>query len=371
MLKDLLRTLRQLPDRRFLKVLGVSLLLAALLYVGLVAAVAWALTSFSLFELTWLDRLVDVLGWIAFAWIAILLFPSFAMAIQGLLLEDVAQAVESRYYPDLPEPRPQSWGELIVTTLQLLLTVLAVNLLLLPVYLALIFVPPLNLALFYLVNGWLLGREYFETVALRRLEPREARTLRRRNRSQVWLTGAVIAALFSIPFVNLTAPVIGTALMLHRFRRLQDRADQPTAGNGRGRAVLATMLLAALIIAAARFETASLPGGPVGAGAQAARIIGPEMPPDPGELLGLGQIDVRNRLGAPELVRREGPARVWQYTSDTCVLDLYLYAEADDFKVIYVKTRGRRADREAGIWCYAAIIANGRDALPEPVSARR
>jgi len=42
----------------------------------------------------------------------------------------------------------------------------------LPLY---IFVPGVNLVLFYGLNGYLLGREYFAMVAMRRLDPRERR----------------------------------------------------------------------------------------------------------------------------------------------------------------------------------------------------
>lgn len=368
MLKDIYRTIAQLPDPRFLKVLAASLALAALLYAGLFALVAWALTSFSLFDLAWLDTLIDLLGGLLFAWIAILLFPSFAMAIQGLLLEGVAAAVESRHYPGLPPPRSQSWAEVIGTTARIVLLTLAVNLLLLPVYLALTFVPPLNLALFYLVNGWLLGREYFETVALRRMEPRAARALHRANRGAIWLTGAAIAAMFSIPLLNLAAPVLGTALMLHRFERLRAKAGLRDA-EMRSRSAPAIMMLLALAAAAAHLGPAPQTLAPQSA-ALPPRITERAAPPAPEELLGLWQTDIAGRLGPPALVRRDGPARVWQYASEACVLDLFLYAERGDFRVAYVKTRARRAGEAPGPWCYADIIESGRSARTEAAAAR-
>jgi uncharacterized protein involved in cysteine biosynthesis len=96
------------------------------------------------------------------------------------------------------------------------LTIL-LNLLVLPVYL---FVPGLNFFVFLGLNGYLFGREYFEVVALRRLEPDAARTLRRRFAGRVFLAGAAIAGLFAVPFVNLLAPVVATAFMLHFFEGL-------------------------------------------------------------------------------------------------------------------------------------------------------
>jgi len=88
---------------------------------------------------------------------------------------------------------------------------LLLNLLALPVYLL---VPGINLFLF------LLGREYFEVVALRRLDAAATRAARNRFGLRVFLGGVMIAALFSLPLVNLVAPVIATAFMVHVFEAL-------------------------------------------------------------------------------------------------------------------------------------------------------
>ena len=371
MLKDLSRTLAQLTDRPLIRVLGVSLVLALILYAALVVVAAWAISYLSVFDINWLDSIIRFLGSLAVALIALLLFPSFAMAIQGLLLEDVALAVESRHYPDLPPPRPQSWGELAIGTGRLVALAATVNLLMLPLYLALIFVPPLNLLLFYVVNGWLLGREYFETVALRRLTPKEVGGVRKTHQAYVWLTGAVIAFLFTIPVLNLFVPVIGTALMLHRFERLRARGGAQRDGVAAGR-ILTTGALALMASAAVLAAHAPDRGGYFDRRAVAARFDGTGAAPDPAELIGLEAAEVEKRLGSPELVRREAGARVWQYTSSSCVLDLFLYEEGGAFRVEYLKTRARRPEREAGKWCYAGIIAASQPALGgSPVSAQR
>jgi uncharacterized protein involved in cysteine biosynthesis len=90
--------------------------------------------------------------------------------------------------------------------------------------LVLIWIPPLNLLLFYLLNGYLLGREYFEMVAVRRLDPAATKRLRRDRRGRVILAGAVITFLLTIPLVNLITPIIATAFMLHVFEDLRRRA---------------------------------------------------------------------------------------------------------------------------------------------------
>ena len=90
---------------------------------------------------------------------------------------------------------------------------LFLNLLALPLYL----IPGVNAFVFYLLNGYLLGREYFELVAQRRMEPAEMTALRRRGRLRWIMAGVVIAVLFTIPIVNLAVPILATAFMVHLF----------------------------------------------------------------------------------------------------------------------------------------------------------
>src|SRR5690606_34799342 len=51
----------------------------------------------------------------------------------------------------------------------------------------------------------------------------------------------------------------------------------------------------------------------------------PPINDDPAQLMGLDRDGLSNLLGAPDLVRRETPAEVWQYVADDCVFDVVLY----------------------------------------------
>ena len=99
------------------------------------------------------------------------------------------------------------------------LVVVVINLVALPVYLVLLLFPPFNLFVFYAVNGYLLSREYFELVALRRTDMTTARALAKSNRVRLFASGVVIAFLLTVPFVNLLAPIVGTAMMVHLFEQ--------------------------------------------------------------------------------------------------------------------------------------------------------
>jgi len=81
--------------------------------------------------------------------------------------------------------------------------------------------PGVNFLVFLGINGYLFGREYFEVIALRRLDRIAAREARRRVAARVFVAGVVIAGLFAIPFVNLIAAVIATAFMVHLAAQLR------------------------------------------------------------------------------------------------------------------------------------------------------
>jgi CysZ protein len=95
-------------------------------------------------------------------------------------------------------------------------TVILVNI----VCLLLLLVPGVNLVAFFIGNGYLLGREFFEAAAARFRPIEEARALRRENAVTVLLGGFVIALFLAIPIVNLLTPLFATAFMTHLHKRL-------------------------------------------------------------------------------------------------------------------------------------------------------
>jgi uncharacterized protein involved in cysteine biosynthesis len=215
MLPELVRAFAMLRDPRVRGVLWIGIALAVLtligLFLGVEALVTWAADT----GWGWLDRTLQVLGGLGTVLVAWFLFPSIVVAVSGVFLERVVDATEDRHYPSLPPPRPLPLGQSLAAAARLLGASLLLNLLALPAY----FVPLLNLPVWLAVNGYLVGREYAELVAARRLPPALAARLRRDNRLTFWLAGAVIAFLLAIPVVNLVAPVVGAAFMTMRFQR--------------------------------------------------------------------------------------------------------------------------------------------------------
>lgn len=211
MISAFARAIGQFPDPAFRRPLLWSVGLTFIVFVAIWIAVWFALTRTSLFATVWLDGVVDALGGLATIVLTFLLFPGVAGAILALFLDDVVRAVERRHYPDLPAPRQAGPGEQILIAVKFIATVVALNLLALPLYL----IPVVNLVVFYGLNGYLLGREYFELVTPRRMDARAARALWRSSRVRFVTAGAVFALTATIPLLNFLAPVVAAATMTH------------------------------------------------------------------------------------------------------------------------------------------------------------
>ncbi|MFO1203055.1 MAG: EI24 domain-containing protein [Tabrizicola sp.] len=225
MFSAFLKALGQLGDRRFRRVvfLGVLLSLALLfaVYALFLQAIWWfAPDTIELPVIGPVSGMDTLLGWTSLFFmigLSIFLMVPVASAFTGLFLEDVADAVEDRHYPMLPPATPLGLAEGLRQSVNFLGVVIAVNLAALFLY---PFVGPGIPILFWTVNGFLLGREYFSLVALRRLPPHEVKAMRRRNRWTLWAAGTLMAAPLSVPFLNLVIPVLGVATFTHIYHQL-------------------------------------------------------------------------------------------------------------------------------------------------------
>ncbi len=211
----------------FWKVLGLTLLVLVGLWLALRSA-------FMSFVFPWIasffPAVPDWAGWLGFVLavgagiglalgLALLLSPVTAL-IAGLFLDDVAEVVEKRDYPSDPLGTAMPLGPAIASSIKFLGVIVLGNI----VALFLLFVPGVNLIAFFLVNGYLLGREFFEFAAMRFRSPQEARSFRAKHAVTVFLAGLAIAAFLAIPIVNLLTPLFAAGLMVH-LHKLISRED--------------------------------------------------------------------------------------------------------------------------------------------------
>lgn len=218
MIRALLLAFGQLSDPRSRRVVWIGILSAAAAYALLAGAVWWALFHTPLTDYAWIDWVLDLLGGLVVLILAWLLFPATVGMVSSFFLDEVVERVEASHYPHVPRPGTTNLLQELWTALRFLVLVLAVNLVALPLYLA---APGLNLLVFYTVNGYLLGREYFEMVAIRRIGARQARLMRRAQPLRPFSAGVIIAFLSTIPLVNLLVPVVASAFMVHVFHSMK------------------------------------------------------------------------------------------------------------------------------------------------------
>lgn len=168
-------------------------------------------------------------GWISFfalmaagfglaAVLAFLIGPVSAL-IAGVFLDDAAEALEETYYPNDPPGKAMPIAEGIWLAIKFTGVVLLGNLF----ALILLLVPGINLIAFFVVNGYLLGREFFEFAA-RRFGPDDyARMMRSKHGMTIFGAGLVIAGFMAIPILNILTPLFGAALMVHLHKAIAVR----------------------------------------------------------------------------------------------------------------------------------------------------
>lgn len=227
-LSAFLKALGQMSDPRFRNVLLTGVGLSLALLIGFTVAVGRFVTwlvgdgvSLPFFgEITWLN---DLAGWgsvAVFAVASVFLMVPVASAITSMFLDRVADAVEDRHYPHLGPAGSVPFMDAVRDTLGFLGVLIAANLAALLLYLLF---APFAPVIFWGLNGFLLGREYFQLAAMRRVGRSGARALRKRHGLTIWMAGILMVVPLTIPLVNLIVPVLGAATFTHLFHGLQAR----------------------------------------------------------------------------------------------------------------------------------------------------
>jgi len=210
----------------FWKVIGLTLLALAALWLAVREAFfAWVMPWVSGF----MPDLPDWAGWLTFvaallsaiglaAALAMLIAPVSAV-VAGFFLDDAADIIERQDYPGDPRGIALPMRQSLVSSLRFFLVVLAANL----VALLFLLVPGVNLVIFFVVNGYLLGREYFEFAASRHLGVEAASAFRRTHRGTVTLAGFVVALFLFVPFLNLLTPLFAAVMMVHLFKAVRKK----------------------------------------------------------------------------------------------------------------------------------------------------
>jgi uncharacterized protein involved in cysteine biosynthesis len=222
------RALGQLGDPRFLRVLALGILLSIALLIAVYLGFVWLLARFGpeTVTLPWIgpvegiDTLLGIGGAIVMIVASIFLMVPVASAFSSIFLDSVADAVEARHYPGLPPADALPLADTLISSFNFFFLLVFLNICGLVVF---IWTGPLAPFLFWAMNGYLLGREYFTLAAERRIGRSAATTLRRQHGGTIWLAGVLMAAPLSIPILNLVIPVLAAATFTHLFHAVARR----------------------------------------------------------------------------------------------------------------------------------------------------
>ncbi len=224
-LRAFFAALAQLPDPRFRRVLWRGIGLTIALLIGIYAVLLWVIEWLTkeptvlpgVGEVTWVG---DLLGWGSLGLVLVLsifLMVPVASAITSLFLDEVAQAVETKHYAHLPPIQPVGFAEGLRDTVGFLGVLIGANLFALILY---VIFPWAAFFIFYGLNGFLLGREYFQLAAMRRVGREGAKALRKKHQGTIWLAGCLMAVPLSFPLINLVIPILGAATFTHLYHGL-------------------------------------------------------------------------------------------------------------------------------------------------------
>jgi len=224
-LSSFFAALGQMGDPRFRQVLikGVGLTIALLIiattsFVLLISYITGESAFFQfLGSVRWISDLISWGSFFLISFFSIFLMVPVASAITSLFLDEVAQAVEDKHYHHLPKVRSVPFGEALRDTVNFLGVLVGANFLALFLYVLLPFAAPL---IFWALNGFLLGREYFTLAAMRRVGRSQAKAMRKQHRGTIWVAGILMALPLSIPLLNLIIPILGAATFTHLYHRI-------------------------------------------------------------------------------------------------------------------------------------------------------
>ncbi len=211
-----IKALEDIFAPRIRTVLWKSIGLTVLLFIGILVGLEVLISIMAAFPWPWLETILAIAtGLGLFAAFFFLMAPVTAV-FAGLFLDEIAEKVEMRDYPNEPIGKPISLAIGLMISLQFGLLVLVVNLFLLP---TLFF--GIGIFLMAMANAYLLGREYFTMVAMRHMPVRDAHAMRKYYMGRIFAAGLIPAGLSMIPILNILVPIFSTAYFVHIVKTIQ------------------------------------------------------------------------------------------------------------------------------------------------------
>lgn len=219
---------KQALSKPFRAIFWRSMGLTLLLLIGVWAGLISALEHYLIVPYPWLETALSILAGIgSFVLMGFLIAPVTAL-FAAIFQDEIADKVERMSYPNDPPGKALPLGRSIYLASKFVLLIIAVNL----VAAVLLLVPGVNLVIFFIANGYLLGREFFEFAAYRFHSEEDAKRLRARHSTTVFMGGLIIAGILAVPILNLLTPIFATIYMVHVHKIIAREARDKQIATG-------------------------------------------------------------------------------------------------------------------------------------------
>lgn len=213
----LVLTSKSLLDHKMWGIFLLTGLVNTAVWVGLVSGVWYLIHDHSSIQVEWMKNAVEAASVGVSILIAFLLFPLTFPLVITLFEERISIYTERHYYGSISSHSIMTMKERIIAGLRFFAVMALLNLILIPFY----FIPVLNFIIYYTVNGYLLGREFFEMVVSRHETLEDMRALRRKYRWQLISGGAALVFCATIPFLNLVIPALSVIFIVHFYHNMR------------------------------------------------------------------------------------------------------------------------------------------------------
>ncbi len=207
------RCLNSVTNKFFYAILGLTLLATLAIFAGFYISTNAFITHYTE-DLFWpLSSIVDFLGSSTSLLLSYFLFPLTFPIISSLFAEKIFVHMESKHYHISINPRINSFAARMIESIKFVVKALFLNLLALPLYL----IPIIGIVLYYYINAYLFGKEYFDMTAHRYSEIKTAKQDYKTNRFSILSTGLLICLMSTFPIINLFAPILAIIIMAHLY----------------------------------------------------------------------------------------------------------------------------------------------------------
>lgn len=227
MFVSIIAAVRDVFSVKSINVLCKTVFFTVLSYILAFTLVYFVLLQVNLLSINWLDRMLDIGGFLLTVILSLFVLPSILSFFSEFFADDIIDAVEARLFEKLPKKKPLSFIDYFFIScglgLKSLFFAFGLGLLYI-LFLPFFMVPFAPLAIlflcsisFWLATGFVLAKGYFDTMSVRYLESMEAAELWDKNKMGFIFIGVLSSFLYTVPFINIIAPIYTYSLTTRYF----------------------------------------------------------------------------------------------------------------------------------------------------------